>query len=326
MSTAFCLIILYTSSYEAEMSRDFLSNVGKLVAKYQKPVAMTMVTDAHEQLNVSKTQGYPIFTTPFMAAKALDISATYYEEKVARDARGTMTMSSVDIAAISKIKERCLAEKRIPLTDESLKIAEAAGIRCVPGVTVKSPGKEKKHKLDFPVAVKLLSRDASHKSDVGGVRLKIQNQKELDQAISDMNESFQKIIPKPTIDGFLIQNMAAEGVECFVGGRQDPVFGPIVIAGLGGIFLEIFKDTSIRLAPVTKSEALDMLRQLRAYPILQGARGKKTADIDAFADIICRVSNLLATVSDTAEIDLNPVIVHEKDKGISIVDSRVFFA
>ncbi len=316
---------LYVSSYEGETSREFLSNVGRLVKQYQKPVAVTVITDAAELLNISRTQGYPIFTTPLMAAKALNMSATYYEEKTARDARGENVQISVDLATIEKIKNTCRTEKRIPLTDEALHIAEAAGIRCISGVTVKSAKETGKIKFDFPVAVKLLSRDASHKSDVGGVKLKIKNHKELAQAISDMKKAFKKITPQPKIDGFLIQKMAEEGVECFVGGRQDPVFGPIVIAGLGGIFLEIFKDTAIRLAPVTKNEAMDMLKNLKTYPILQGARGKMKADIEAFADVICRMSQLLATVTDLAEIDLNPVIVHEVGKGVSIVDSRVFF-
>jgi acetyltransferase len=316
---------LYVSTYEAEMSRDFLGNIGRLVEQYQKPVAITMVTDANELLNISKNQGYPIFTSPLIAAKALDVSATYYEEKTARDARGKNVVSPIDMAAIEKIKNICLAEKRIPLTDEALQITGAAGIECVAGVTVKSAEEAKKCKLAFPVAVKLLSRDASHKSDVGGVRLKIQNHKKLAEAISEMKKAFKNITPRPTIDGFLIQEMAAEGVECFVGGRQDPVFGPIVIAGLGGIFLEVFKDTSIRLAPVTKNEAMDMIKKLQAYPVLQGARGRMTADMDAFSDAICLVSQLLTAAPDIAEIDLNPVIVHEKGKGVSIVDSRVFF-
>ncbi|PKN06182.1 MAG: hypothetical protein CVU72_05785, partial [Deltaproteobacteria bacterium HGW-Deltaproteobacteria-7] len=316
---------LYIASYEAEMSRDFLGNVSKLSAKYQKPVAVTVNTDATEMLSISRNQGYPVFATPLMAAKALDMSATYYEEKTARDARGENVMSPVDLTVIDKIKNHCLAEKRIPLTDEALRIAEAAGLNCITGVTVQSAGEAGKGKLDFPVAVKILSRDASHKSDVGGVSLNIHNHEELAGVITGMKEAFKKITPQPTIDGFLIQKMATQGVECFVGGRQDPVFGPIVIAGLGGIFLEIFKDTAIRLAPVTKNEAMDMLKKLKAYPVLQGARGKMTADMDAFADVICRVSQLLATVPDIAEIDLNPVIVHEKGKGASIVDSRVFF-
>jgi acetyltransferase len=317
---------LYVASYEAEMSREFLSNVGRLVEQYQKPVAVTVITDASESLNISRTQGYPLFTTPLMAAKALNMSATYYEEKTARDARGENAQYSIDLAAIEKIKNTCRTEKRIPLTDEALQIAGAAGIQCVSGITVKSAKEAGKVKFDFPVAVKLLSRDASHKSDVGGVQLKIKNHKELAQAISGMKKTFKNITPKPKIDGFLIQKMAEEGVECFVGGRQDPVFGPIVIAGLGGIFLEIFKDTAIRLAPVTKNEAMDMLKNLKAYKVLQGARGKIKADIEAFADVICQVSQLLATATDIAEIDLNPVIVHEAGKGVSIVDSRVFFS
>ncbi len=317
---------LYISTYEGEMSRDFLGNIGRLVEQYQKPVAITMITDANELLNISKNQKHPIFTSPLMAAKALDVSATYYEEKTARDARGIYVPSSIDMTVIEKIKNLCGTEKRIPLTDEALQITGAAGIGCVAGVTVKSAQEAKKCKLVFPVAVKLLSRDASHKSDVGGVRLKIQNHKKLAEAISEMKKAFKNITPQPTIDGFLIQEMAADGVECFVGGRQDPVFGPIVIAGLGGIFLEVFKDTSIRLAPVTKSEAMDMIKQLQAYPVLKGARGKMTADMDAFSDVICRVSQLLTAATDIAEIDLNPVIVHEKGKGVSIVDSRVFFA
>lgn len=316
---------LYIASYEGEMSRDFLSNVSRLVEQYQKPVAMTMVTDTQELLNISRNQTYPVFTTPLMAAKALHMSATYFEEKTARDARGRLVPTDIQVSEIETIKDICGAEKRIPLTDEALRIVAAAGIPCVTGFAVKSANEAEDLKIDFPVAVKLLSRDASHKSDVGGVQLNIRSREELTQSIREMEEQLKALIPLPTLDGFLIQKMAEDGVECFVGGRQDPVFGPIVMAGLGGIFLEIFKDTAIRLAPVTKSEAMDMLSKLMAYPLLLGARGKKKSDIDALVDVICRVSNLLAEKPDIAEIDLNPVIVHETGKGCSIVDSRVFF-
>ncbi|HQC20101.1 MAG TPA: acetate--CoA ligase family protein, partial [Smithella sp.] len=315
----------YRGEGKSEMSRTFLSNVGRLVEQYKKPVAVTIITDAPALLNISRNQGYPLFTTPLMAAKALHASATYYEEKTARNARGEIVSTLIDSEAINKIKKLCKTEKRIPLTDEALQIAAAADIRCISGVTVKSATEADNFKIDFPVVVKLLSRDASHKSDVGGVQLNIKNHKELALTISGMKKAFQEISPQPAIDGFLVQKMAEEGVECFVGGRQDPVFGPIVIAGLGGVFLEIFKDTAIRLAPITKNEAMDMLKNLKTYPVLQGARGKIKADIDALADVICKVSNLLAKVPDIAEIDLNPVIVHETGKGVSIVDSRVFF-
>jgi acetyltransferase len=316
---------LYISTYEGEMSRDFLSNVGRLVKKYQKPVAMTLVTDTQELVNISRNQEYPVFTTPLMAAKALNMSVTYYEEKTARDARGSHLYTVIDRTAIDKIKEICQSEKRIPLTDEALQIVEAIGIKHVTGVTLKSAKEADDVHLHFPVAVKLLSRDASHKSDIGGVQLNIKNHRGLKKAIRGIQKSLKNIKPRPAIDGFLIQEMAENGVECFIGGRQDPVFGPMVIAGLGGIFLEIFQDTAIRLAPVTKNEARDMLKNLKAYPVLQGARGKMTADIETFCEIICRVSQLLADVPEIAEIDLNPVIVHETGRGVSMVDSRVFF-
>lgn len=316
---------VYTSTYEAEMSRTFLGNVGRLVTQYKKPVAIAMITDALELLDISKNQEYPVFTTPLMAAKALAVSATYYEEKTLRDKRVNDGQYPVEAEVVAAIRERCREEGRIPLTDEALNIAAAAGIKSVAGATVKSAEEVKDISLKLPVAVKLLSRDASHKSDIGGVRLEIGSHEALVETIADMTRHFENFSPRPTIDGFLVQEMAAEGVECFVGGRQDPVFGPIVIAGLGGVFLEIFKDTAIRLAPVTKDVAIDMLRQLKAYPVLQGARGKMPSDIDALADIICRVSHLLVQVPYIGEIDLNPLIVHEAGKGLSAVDCRVFF-
>ncbi|HQM43075.1 MAG TPA: acetate--CoA ligase family protein, partial [Smithellaceae bacterium] len=179
--------------------------------------------------------------------------------------------------------------------------------------------------LRYPVALKLLSRDASHKTDIGGVRLNIRNKKDLLSAFAEMKSAIGKLKQRPAIDGFLIQEMAKDGVEFFVGGRRDNTFGPIVMVGLGGIHIEIFKDTAIRLAPVTKREAKEMLQELKAYPLLQGARGEKRADINALVDVICRVAFMMTAEAGIGQIDLNPVIVHPQGQGVSIVDARVFF-
>ena len=179
--------------------------------------------------------------------------------------------------------------------------------------------------LRYPLAAKLLSRNASHKSDVGGVAVNIRTKKQLSGALALMKAKISQMSPSPVIDGFLLQEMAPAGIECFVGGRRDPAFGPIIMVGLGGIFIEIFKDTAIRLAPVTQSEAAAMLRELKAYPLLTGARGKDPADFQALVDVVCRVSALLTGCPDITEIDLNPVIVHQAGQGISIVDARLFF-
>jgi len=312
---------LYASTYEAEMSRTFLAGVAKLVEQYGKPVAVAMLSDPAELLDVARSQSYPIFTSPRQAAAALNISATYYERKTRRDRRGTPAAPCREYGLITSVRRRCREERRIPLTDEALEICRAAGLVPVRGWTVPGPGAEEGLPIRFPVVVKLLSRTASHKTDVGGVRLGIRNRRSLRKALTEMAAKFAG-----SADGFLIQEQAAPGVECFVGGRRDPVFGPVVMAGLGGIFIEVFRDTALRLAPVTRSEAADMIAELKAYPLLSGVRGREAADVAALEEVICRVAALLAAVPEIAEMDLNPVIVHPAGKGVSLVDARVFFA
>jgi len=312
---------LYASTYEAEMSRTFLAGVDKLVKEHGKPVAVAMLSDPAELLDVGRSQPYPIFTSPLEAAAALDVSATYYEQKTRRDNRGAIDPKLLDKRLIESVRARCHDEQRIPLTDEALDVCRATGLTTVKGWTIRSPEETDAISPRFPVAVKLISREASHKTDVGGVRLNIRTRRSLKKVLAEMQQTFDNIA-----DGFLIQEMAAPGVECFVGGRQDPVFGPVVMVGLGGIFIEVFKDTAIRLAPVTKAEARDMVQELKAYPLLQGVRGRQAADVEALVEVIGKASALLAAAPEIAELDLNPVIVHPAGEGVSLVDARIFFS
>lgn len=316
---------LYSADFEGEMSRTFLGSIGRLVAQYSKPVSLAMISDRTEILNVQLSQPYPVFTTPLEAVEALNISRTYYEQKIARQQRGSLTDYCLDLKTAADIRESCASQGRIALTDEALTICAAAGLAPVKNLLLKDEILPKKIPLNYPLAVKLISRDASHKSDVGGVAVNIQNRKQLSATLTEMNHKLKNLTQPPAIDGFLLQEMAPAGVECFVGGRRDPSFGPVIVVGLGGIFIEIFKDTAIRLAPVTESEAGAMIRQLQAYPLLMGARGRSPADCEALQDVVCRISALLAACPEITEIDLNPVIVHPAGQGVSIVDARVFF-
>lgn len=316
---------LYSSDFEGEMSRTFLAGVEKLVEKYAKPVCLTMISDREELLKIQQSQPFPIFTSPLEAATALHVSRTYHELKTLRDGRGKLPDYNLDLDIVKTIRSRCVHERRIALTDEALTICAAAGLQPVKDMLIRNEVLPEKIPLRYPLAVKLVSRDASHKSDVGGVAINIRNKKQLSETLVSMKDKIQKIANPPAIDGYLLQEMAPEGIECFVGGRHDPAFGPVIVAGLGGIFIEIFKDTSIRLAPVTPNEAANMMKELKAYPLLQGARGKKPADCQALVDIICRTSALLASCPEITEIDLNPVIVHPEGQGVSIVDARIFF-
>ena len=316
---------MYSSDFEGQMSRTFLAGVEKLVKQYQKPVCLTMISDREEILKVQQGRPFPIFTSPLEAASALYVSYTYYENKLARNNRGKLPHYNIDLKTIEDIRLRCAREKRIPLTDEALKICSAAGLKPVRNMVTPDEAAVKRVPLRYPLAAKLLSRDASHKSDVGGVAINIRNRKHLLETLATMKSKIRNLPQAPVIDGFLIQEMAPAGLECFVGGRRDPAFGPVVVAGLGGVFIEIFKDTVIRLAPVTQNEAADMLHELKAYPLLAGTRGSGPADCQALIDVICRVSALLNACPDISEIDLNPVIVHPEGQGLSLVDSRIFF-
>lgn len=316
---------LYSADFEGEMSRSFLAGVKELVARYEKPVSLAMISEREEILDLQKKQPFPVFVSPLEAVKALHVSRTYYEQKNACRKRGPLEEYEMDLKAVLRIRDRCGKEKRIPLTDEALAICAAAGLRRVKSLLLKNENVPSRIALRYPLAAKLLSREASHKSDIGGVAVNIRNRKQLSETLAGMRNSIRNLKPSPAIDGYLIQEMAPAGFECFVGGRRDPAFGPVIVVGLGGIYIEVFKDTSIRLAPVTPTEAEAMIRELKAYPLLAGARGRAPADCQALQNVVCRISALLAACPEISEIDLNPVIVHPEGQGVSLVDARVFF-
>jgi acetate---CoA ligase (ADP-forming) len=315
----------YQSSYEAKMSREFLNGVKDLVEKTGHPVAVTLVSDAAEVMDITMNHPYPTFTMPAQSVRALRIYRDHEARVKRRDGRGKPADFPVDAAAIDAIRSRCTAEKRIPLTDEALGVCAASGIQPVTYAVARSADGIGTLDISYPAAVKLLSRDATHKTDVGGVRLNCLTKEEAIAAANEIAKNATGASKKVSIDGFLVQEMSPRGEEFFVGARRDPSFGPVVVAGFGGVFIELFKDRAMRLAPVTHSEAEDMLQELRAYPLLSGYRGRPAMDRRALIDVICRVSCLMNKTDFISEIDLNPVIIHPEGEGVSIVDARVFF-
>lgn len=174
-------------------------------------------------------------------------------------------------------------------------------------------------RIGFPLALKIVSPDILHKTDIGGVKLMIMNEKDLKQAWNEILVSFKKQKPKVQIKGILVQEMIA-GKEVVIGMKRDKSFGPVLMFGLGGIFIELFKDTVFRVAPATKKEARKMIKELKGFAILKGARGQKPVDIEKIVQIIVKVSKLSLTEKNIKEIDLNPIIVNEKEA--SVVDAK----
>lgn len=175
--------------------------------------------------------------------------------------------------------------------------------------------------LGCPVALKVVSPEIPHKSDVGGVRLNVATPEDAAAAFTTI---LDRLTPHPsrlTIQGILVAKMAAPGTEVIVGMLRDPQFGPAVMVGLGGIFVELYQDVAFRLPPLNPVEARAMLGDLKAAPLLTGYRGRPPCDLDALAACACMVARIAAEHPEIQEIDLNPIIAHER--GCMIVDAKI---
>lgn len=207
---------------------------------------------------------------------------------------------------------------------EAKAIIERCGIRLPAEKMVSSKQQAAAAAADmgFPVAIKVVSRDLAHKTDVGGVALGLADTVAVEQAMESMATAVTTGAPHARIDGYLVSPMVRGGVECIIGVHTDPLFGPIIMFGLGGIFVEIMKDAALRPAPVTESQAREMIQQIRAYPLLTGYRGKPVADIDALARAISRISVLAAANADRINtLEINPILVMPEGEGIIALDA-----
>ncbi len=201
--------------------------------------------------------------------------------------------------------KKLLARNGVPVTKESIATSadEALAIAL---------------NIGAPVAMKISSPDIPHKSDVGGVALNVEREY-VRQTYSTMISRIKKAVPDAKIEGILVQQMAPPGHETIVGLKRDEQFGHALMFGLGGIFVEVYRDVSFRVAPIEKSDALDMISEIKGYAILKGIRGRKPADIEAIAGVLVSVSNM-AEKENIIELDINPLIVNES--GAIAVDAR----
>ncbi len=175
--------------------------------------------------------------------------------------------------------------------------------------------------IGYPVVLKIVSPDVLHKSDVGGVMLDLKKTAEVKDAYEKILANVKKHKPDAKIVGVLVQEMAPSSTEVIVGSTKDPQFGPAIMFGLGGIFVEILKDVTFRIAPLSETDAKEMITEVKGYPILKGYRGQPPADTDAIVKILMNASRLVMDHMEIKELDLNPIIVYQK--GAKTVDARI---
>ncbi len=223
--------------------------------------------------------------------------------------------------------EQARKQGRAVLTEiESKQILDEAGIPVATTKLAADDGLAVSIADDFgyPVVLKIVSEDVTHKSDVGGVKIGIESADDVRTAFDEIIAAVKKTQPDASIDGVAVQKMAPAGTEVIIGVSKDPQFGPVVMFGLGGILVEVLKDVAFRIVPLEPRDARQMIREIKGFPILEGVRGQDPADLDALERLILQISEFIDAHPEIEELDLNPVLAY--NDGCIAVDARIVVA
>ena len=222
-----------------------------------------------------------------------------------------------------KIIQIAKKEKRSLLETEAKELLREYGIPVPDFRLIKNVDEVSRitGEIDFPLVMKIVSPDIIHKSDAGGVKLNIKDEKEAKLAYQEIIFNVKKYNKEARIEGVIVCPVIPKEVEVIVGMMKDPHFGPVAMFGLGGIYVEVLKDISFRILPLAERDAQEMITEIKGYEILKGIRGEPSRDIQAIKEVLMKVSQLTLENSEINEIDLNPIFVFEK--GLQVVDARI---
>jgi acetyltransferase len=303
---------------------DLAEAVVELQAEHGKPVAACLMGGERtgEAAAVLNDAGIPNYFDPARAVGSLDALSRYRE--ISRREYDAPTEFDVDRERARGVLERARARGDNRLGVEAMDLLDAYGIPIPEGEIVDDPGDASAaaERIDGPVVMKIVSPDILHKSDIGGVKVDVE-EADVEDAFEDLVARARNYQPDATILGVQVQEMVDldAGVETIVGVNRDPQFGPLLMFGLGGIFVEILEDTTFRVAPVSESEAREMTREIDAAPLLRGARGREPVDLESIAETIQRLSQLVTDFPAILELDINPLVA--TPGGTQAVDVRL---
>ena len=318
------LLVILTPQVRTEIEKT-AQVVGEIVARFDKPVLGVFMGEAKVSAGakILNTYRVPNYSFPERAVGALRAMLDYHRW-LQRPPLETMTFD-VDRATVRKIFDRARSENRLALGDaEGREVLTAYGIRIPRSELAKSPDEavEIAHSIGYPVVMKIASPDILHKSDIGGVRLNVRDADHVRDTFDILIYRAQRYMADAQIWGVLVQEMVTRGKETIIGVNRDPQFGPLLMFGLGGIYVEVLKDVTFRVPPISPQEAREMISEIRAYQLLRGVRGQKPSDLDAIADCLLRVVQLVTDFPEIAEMDINPLMVNEAGAGAIAVDMR----
>lgn len=273
---------------------------------------------------VLEKHNVPNFSFPERAALVLEGMSRFRRNQ--QKPLPTYERFDVDKEAVRKIIDGVLSEGRVSIGDaEARSILTAYGLDIPQSKLAENADQavEYANEMGYPVVLKIASPDILHKTDVGGVKVDLENATDVRDAFDLITYRAQRYLPEARIWGCLVQKMVPEGLEVLIGMNRDPQFGPLVTFGLGGIYVETLKDVSFRVAPFSKTEAHEMLKEIRASALLDGVRGEPPVDHEVLIDAILRIAQLVQDFPMIAELDINPFIVYEKGQGGIAIDMRL---
>jgi acetyltransferase len=299
--------------------------IADVAEEEQKPVLGCFMgeettSEGDALLNENKV---PNYGSPERAVRALDALWQYreYQERRKREPR----RFAVDQERVRQaLDDACEPGEAVTLVEvEARDVFDAYGIPLPQARLARTSGEavDIAEEIGFPVVLKIASPDILHKSDVGGIEVELADADEVRQAYDRVMSRARQHVADAEIWGALVQEMVGAGKEVIVGMNRDPQFGPLMMFGLGGIYVEVLEDVTFRLAPVVESEAREMIDEIQAAPLLRGARGEKAVDLDAIVEIIQRVSQLSMDFPEVTALDLNPVVV--QPEGAMAIDARL---
>jgi acetyl coenzyme A synthetase (ADP forming)-like protein len=294
-----------------------------------KPLILSLFGGAQieEAIAGLRQNDIPAFGDVYEAVSLL--GAVYSNYRTQSEPKDEIPEITVDRGKIESIIGSVRADGRtFLLPAEAQAIMQIAGIP-IPRSCIAHNLEEAIHcaeEIHYPVAMKIVSRDIIHKSDAGGVALGLLNRNEVMDAYEAIMQNVRAYKPEARIEGIQVDEMVHSEIETIVGGRLDPAFGPIVMFGLGGIYVEIMRDIAFRSFPLSRRETRKMISQIRSYPLLLGVRGEKRKDVDAVSDTILKVGTILSSCRGISDIEINPLIPCDQGEGVKAVDVRILLA
>ncbi len=295
----------------------------------KKPIVTSFMAldDLGKVVDILEEARIPNYRFPEAAARAL-AAMVKYTDWVHRPRTPIRRFEDVDHEAARRVIIRAKEEGRRFLPEpEAHALLRAYGFPTVPGQLARTQDEAVRiaHVLGYPVVLKIVSPQVIHKFDVGGVELNLKTDGEVREAFQRIMARVQAAIPDADIWGVYVQKFIAEpgGLEVILGMHREPHFGPLLMFGLGGVYVEVLKDVTFRIAPVRELGAYRMLREIRAKALLDGYRGQPPRDVKAIAECIMRLSQLALEIEDIAELDINPLLVMESGRGARVLDARI---